>query len=182
MSKPALKALRFASAVLGFGTSELGFGFATGVAGTEGGVLCTSSAVLTCDNASKNGTGGGTLGGAEVSAIAAGSPLVSESILDSVVDEKKFVAKNSHFWSLKREYLRIEYEIRVIIGPADIRFELWFDNQKLSRDEAISVEWTPAAPSPSEQFDPSTYGRVELPDTPLTSMSGGLEKGSIDSS
>lgn len=70
----------------------------------------------------------------------------------------------------------------MIIGPADIRFELWFDDQKLSRDEAISVEWTPAAPPPSEHFDPATYGRVELPDTPLTSMSGGLEKGSIDSS
>ncbi|KAF1928220.1 uncharacterized protein M421DRAFT_5288 [Didymella exigua CBS 183.55] len=96
-------------------------------------------------------------------------------------DENKFVAKNSHFWSLKKQYLRIEYEIRFIIGPADIRFELWFDDQKLSRDEAISVEWTPAAPPSSENFEPATYGRVELPDTLLTSMSGDLEKGSIDS-
>lgn len=78
--------------------------------------------------------------------------------------------------------MRIEYEIRAIIGPADIRFELWFDNQKLSRDDAISVEWTPAAPPPSEHFDPETYGRVELPATPLTSMSVGMEKGGIDSS
>lgn len=78
--------------------------------------------------------------------------------------------------------MRIEYEIRVIIGPADIRFELWFNDQKLSCDEAISVEWTPAAPPPSEHFDPATYGRVELADTPLASMSGGLEKGSIDNS
>lgn len=99
----------------------------------------------------------------------------------SAADEKKFVAKNAHFWSLKKHYLRIEYEIRVTIGPADIRFELWFDDQKLSRDESITVEWMPAAPPATEHFDPATYGRVELPDTPLVSMSGGLEKGSIDS-
>lgn len=100
----------------------------------------------------------------------------------STADEKKFIAKNAHFWSLKRHYLRIEYSVHVIIGPADIRFELWFDDQKLSRDESISVEWTPAAPPASEHFDPATYGRVELPDSLMVSMSGGLENGSIESS
>lgn len=76
--------------------------------------------------------------------------------------------------------MRIEYEIRVIIGPANFRFELWFDDQKLSRDKAISVELTSAAPLLFDHFGPATYGRVGLPDTPLASMSGGLEKGSID--
>ena len=99
----------------------------------------------------------------------------------SAADEKKFTEKNKHFWSLKKHYLRIEYSICVIIGPADIRFELWFDDQKLSRGESITVEWTPAAPPASENFDPATYGRVELPDSPLMYMSGGLENGSIDS-
>jgi hypothetical protein len=70
----------------------------------------------------------------------------------------------------------------VIIGPADIRFELWFDDQKLSRDESITFKWAPAIPTGEEQaFDPSTYGRVELPDTLFMHMSGGLEHGSIDS-
>lgn len=99
----------------------------------------------------------------------------------SAADERKFIEKNKHFWSLKKHYLRIEYSIRVIIGPADIRFELWFDDQKLSRDESITVEWTPAAPPADERFDPAISGRVELPDSPLMSMSGGLETGSVDS-
>lgn len=46
----------------------------------------------------------------------------------------------------------------MLVGPADIRFELWFDDQKLSRDESIKVEWTPAqAPNTVElPADPST--------------------------
>jgi hypothetical protein len=61
----------------------------------------------------------------------------------SAADEKKFVEKNKNFWSMKKHYFRIEYSVRVLIGPADIRFELWFADQKLSRDQSIRVEWTP---------------------------------------
>lgn len=65
--------------------------------------------------------------------------------------------------------------MRVIIGPADIRFELWFNNQKLSRDQSIRVEWIPApSPVPQTPVDLSTYNRVELPDSHPTHMSGGL--------
>jgi hypothetical protein len=35
--------------------------------------------------------------------------------------------------------------IKVIIGPADISFELWFDGQKLSGDNPISVDWQPTS-------------------------------------
>lgn len=58
----------------------------------------------------------------------------------STADEKKFTEKNKRFWSLGKHYFRVEYQIRVIIGPADLRFELWFDNQKLSRDHSIVVD------------------------------------------
>lgn len=69
---------------------------------------------------------------------------------------------------MKKHYLRIEYSVRVLIGPADIRFELWFDDQKLSRDQSIRVEWIPtkaplmetgkAAPSDMSNREP-----IELP-------------------
>lgn len=83
--------------------------------------------------------------------------------------------KNKHFWSLGKHYFQVEYQVRVIIGPADLRFELWFDNQKLSRDEPIRVEWTPApALPPGSPIDVAIYNRAELPDSHPTQMSGAL--------
>jgi hypothetical protein len=86
----------------------------------------------------------------------------------SAADEKKFVEKNKNFWSMKKHYFRIEYSVRVLIGPADIRFELWFADQKLSRDQSIRVEWTPTqAPTMEKgrgaQPDMIDHGPVELP-------------------
>jgi hypothetical protein len=54
----------------------------------------------------------------------------------------------------------VEYQVKVLIGPADIRFELWFDNQKLSRDQSIKVDWLPA-PAP----DFAIWNRAELPES-----------------
>lgn len=91
----------------------------------------------------------------------------------SSADEKKFVEKNKNFWSTKKHHFRIEYSVRVLIGPADIRFELWFDKQKLSRDQPIRVEWSPT-PAPVMNSTPamlppmpiySHYGPAELPDS-----------------
>lgn len=71
---------------------------------------------------------------------------------------------------MKKHYFRIEYSVRVLIGPADIRFELWFDDQKLSRDQSIKVEWTPTA-GPMTGLEPavtdphtSNHHPAELPD------------------
>lgn len=92
----------------------------------------------------------------------------------SSADEKKFTEKNKRFWSLGKHYFKVEYQVRVIIGPADIRFELWFNNQKLSRDQSIRVDWTPAPTMPpAGQVDIATWNRVELPDSYPTQMSGG---------
>jgi hypothetical protein len=95
----------------------------------------------------------------------------------SSANEKRFIEKNKNFWSTKKHYFRIEYSIRVLIGPADIRFELWFDDQKLSRDQSIKVEWTPTqAPMmdarPANHADSSNYGAVELPGGRQTARSG----------
>jgi hypothetical protein len=91
----------------------------------------------------------------------------------SAADEKRFIEKNKSFWSMKKHYLLIEYSVRVLIGPADIRFELWFNDQKLSRDQSITVEWTPSkapvsgmTPSKDPESYLPAYGRAELPDAP----------------
>jgi hypothetical protein len=86
----------------------------------------------------------------------------------SSADERKFVEKNKNFWSMKKHYFRIEYSVRVLIGPADIRFELWFNDQKLSRDQSIKVEWTPTQ-APTMAAEP-----VELPVRRQTAKSDGL--------
>jgi hypothetical protein len=78
----------------------------------------------------------------------------------SAADERRFVEKNKRFWSLGKHYLKLEYQVKVLIGPADIKFELWFDNQKLSRDQSIKVDWLPA-PGP----DFAIHNRAELPDS-----------------
>ncbi|EON62947.1 hypothetical protein W97_02173 [Coniosporium apollinis CBS 100218] len=58
----------------------------------------------------------------------------------SAADERKFKEKNKHFWNFGKHHFKVDYEIRVIIGPADIQFELWFDGQKLSKDKPIRVD------------------------------------------
>jgi hypothetical protein len=42
----------------------------------------------------------------------------------SGADERKFKKKNRHWWQFKAPYYRVDYQIRVVIGPADVRFEL----------------------------------------------------------
>jgi hypothetical protein len=86
----------------------------------------------------------------------------------SAADEKKFVEKNKNFWAMKKHYFKIEYSVQVLIGPADIRFELWFDDQKLSCDQAIKAEWTSTqaptkAEMPEVRSDILKRGLVELP-------------------
>ncbi|KIW01595.1 uncharacterized protein PV09_07067 [Verruconis gallopava] len=67
----------------------------------------------------------------------------------SAADEKKFKEKNRHWWSTGERYLRVQYEVHVVMGAADITFELWFEGQKLSRSNSIAVEWqVSSAPEP----------------------------------
>jgi len=80
----------------------------------------------------------------------------------SGADERKFKRKNRHWWQFKQPYLRVDYQVRVVIGPADIRFELWFDGQKMSNDNPITVEWmTTSAPEPT--VNGLDHGVYEMP-------------------
>lgn len=70
-----------------------------------------------------------------------------------------FKLKNRHWWNTGPKYHRISYLVKVALGPADIRFELWHNGQKLSKDNSIKVEWHAAqAPQPSDDngFYPSS--------------------------
>lgn len=42
----------------------------------------------------------------------------------SGADETKFKEKNKKFWKLKDAYYRVDYQVKVLIGAADLRFEL----------------------------------------------------------
>jgi hypothetical protein len=57
--------------------------------------------------------------------IAAETKILCEIQSDfTAADEHRFVEKNKRFWSLGKHYFKVEYSVKVIIGPADIRFEL----------------------------------------------------------
>jgi hypothetical protein len=101
----------------------------------------------------------------------------------SGADEKKFKKKNRHWWQFKAPYYRVDYQIKVVIGPADVRFELCefhcfmaplvtfensslmidsgFDGQKLSKDNPITVEWQNTAP-PQPATSPIDDGVYEM--------------------
>ncbi|KAF1831720.1 hypothetical protein BDW02DRAFT_504623 [Decorospora gaudefroyi] len=64
-----------------------------------------------------------------------------------------FKLKNRHWWNLGEKYHRVDYTVKVNLGPADISFELWHQGFKLSKDEAITVEWV-ASPPPDVQACP----------------------------
>ena len=42
----------------------------------------------------------------------------------SGADESKFKEKNKRLWQPGEHYLEVSYQVKVVIGPADIRFEL----------------------------------------------------------
>ncbi|KAH7394392.1 hypothetical protein BKA66DRAFT_411060 [Pyrenochaeta sp. MPI-SDFR-AT-0127] len=80
-----------------------------------------------------------------------------------------FKLKNRHWWSFGPKYHRINYVVKVNLGPADVSFELWHNGVKLSKDNSIKVEWQAAAPP-----DPSA--NAVAPDFPMNSLpaAGGL--------
>ncbi|KAL8816329.1 MAG: hypothetical protein Q9223_004643 [Gallowayella weberi] len=93
-----------------------------------------------------------------------------ESDLSSA-DESKFKEKNKHFWNLGKHYFKIDYEIKVLIGPADVRFELWFSGQKLSKDRPIKVEWQ--EPPDAIELPASTQREDGIPELESSPATGG---------
>ncbi|ORY02273.1 hypothetical protein BCR34DRAFT_493253 [Clohesyomyces aquaticus] len=70
--------------------------------------------------------------------------------MNSSVPLSMFKLKNRHWWNSGPKYHRVDYVVKVNLGPADISFELWHQGMKLSKDNSIKVEWSAAeAPDPS---------------------------------
>ncbi|KAK3202688.1 hypothetical protein GRF29_154g387368, partial [Pseudopithomyces chartarum] len=66
----------------------------------------------------------------------------------SLLPLSTFKLKNRHWWNTGKKYHRIDFVVKVDIGPADMSFELWHQGVKLSKDSSIKVEWH-AAPAPA---------------------------------
>lgn len=42
----------------------------------------------------------------------------------SSIDETRFKMKNRHWWQVKQQYMRVDYLVKVVVGPADLQFQL----------------------------------------------------------
>jgi hypothetical protein len=65
------------------------------------------------------------------------------SDLSGVKDSELELKKRSRgFLSRSHKWLNCSYEVRAIIGPADLNFELWFNGQRFSKNHSpIKVTW-----------------------------------------
>lgn len=70
-----------------------------------------------------------------------------ENISEKDFEEKR---KGKFGFGAKNKYFLVQYEIRAVIGPADLCFELWFKGKKMSSGNAIKVQWMPAQEPTSE--------------------------------
>ena len=63
--------------------------------------------------------------------------------------------KNRHWYNKGERYLRVRFDIRVILGAADLKFQLQSqDKVVLNNDyDAIQVRWDPPQRSPMEDAD-----------------------------
>ena len=68
---------------------------------------------------------------------------IVESVLAEKPVEKKL--KNRHWYNSGEKYLRVRFDVKVILGPADLKFQLWSKQGQLlsSEHDPISVKWDP---------------------------------------
>ncbi len=64
---------------------------------------------------------------------------VIESDLSKYV--KEFAEQRKRWYEKGKTHLVAEYQIRVKIDPADVKFELWFKDKKLSSQKDLRVDW-----------------------------------------
>lgn len=75
---------------------------------------------------------------------------VESNLRNKIVDMK---VKNRHWYSVGHPYVRVKFCVRVILGAADLKFQLQSNDRKvLSHDhDAIQVTWE--APEQSSDDD-----------------------------
>ena len=77
---------------------------------------------------------------------------VESNLRNKIVDMK---LKNGHWYSVGQPYVRVKFCVRVILGAADLKFQLQSNDHKvLSHDhDAIQVTWEAPEQSSSENCD-----------------------------
>jgi len=65
--------------------------------------------------------------------------------VESVLNDVEMKPKNQHWYNRKDKYLRANFDVKVILGAADLKFQLWSKGGRIcSRDhDTIDVKWDP---------------------------------------
>jgi hypothetical protein len=65
--------------------------------------------------------------------------------IESRFDARSTTLKNRHWYNLKHQYSLADFDVKVIIGPADLKFQLVTKSgEALSDDhDEIEVKWEP---------------------------------------
>lgn len=65
--------------------------------------------------------------------------------LSVYTDGVKKKLKNRHWYNSGPAYWILNFKVKVVVGPADLKFELWSENEQIrsSKHEPIAVTWTP---------------------------------------
>ncbi|RJE19671.1 hypothetical protein PHISCL_07991 [Aspergillus sclerotialis] len=66
--------------------------------------------------------------------------------LDISTDNVDKKLKNRHWYSTKRAFWRTTFDVKVVVGPADLAFQLWSRDKRIrsGNHEPIAVKWMPS--------------------------------------
>ncbi|TVY38313.1 hypothetical protein LSUB1_G004387 [Lachnellula subtilissima] len=83
------------------------------------------------------------------------------------IGENEFELKNRKIWQGKKFYVAT-FSVKVIIAPADLRFELWFKGMKYNKGhDAITVQWDEVGAAVKPKMDGGAAWELDaIPATP----------------
>ena len=83
---------------------------------------------------------------------------ITSSLKGKDVDMKE---KNRHWYNREERYMRVNFNIRVILGPADVKFRMESKGREVLSEEhdAIQVIWEPLSEKPSRLSGPIELSR-----------------------
>ncbi|MCJ1387118.1 hypothetical protein MMC17_010247 [Xylographa soralifera] len=62
----------------------------------------------------------------------------------SLIEENLFKEQNQRLFTQRPRYLEAQYSLKMIVGPADLRFELWFNGKQYAQN-SVNVTWDAVA-------------------------------------
>jgi hypothetical protein len=79
------------------------------------------------------------------------SGVTTLCIVESTLTGVKMEVKNKHWWEFKKKHKVAEFDLKVIPGSADLKFQLWSNENMISRDqENLAVVWDRNGPAPRQ--------------------------------